>query len=473
MRNRLLILAVSATLTVSLGAPELLAADPGRDWEDVLFPAASAKVVTDLPALQRLAALLSAHRDYRVRLIGNCDSLEAKTTAQADALALARAGAVRDFLLKFGAAPDQVRAASEGSKSPLGSNQTPEGRFVNRRVQIEVTDASGRLISAACAASPLPSVATPAEETSRRQANDTAAMLKRLDKLDDLIAGQYKLNLQMENMQRLAGQATGGSAGGSHAGGGAAGGAAGGGDLRGIPPAVTAAPPPLRTGSAPEAIRNRGRNLLLEGQKEPGGYGIYSYLLFAAKPRNEQEKDRFLDLLTAFLDLGDITAVENTIRADSGPVDRKQLHLAMVPAHRQPTKLGDATELLNVYDFDKAGVLLSNLGVKDRGGPVLDGAYFAWSLTPVSGGRPQSALEQNLNWVPPGDLPAAWYRILVAKAEQPQLWNKKSFREYALSVQTSIEYFAQRVPATQQALLTSLSWFGGKSWKGLAGGAKP
>jgi outer membrane protein OmpA-like peptidoglycan-associated protein len=46
-----------------------------------------------------------------------------------------RADAVRDALIKFGAAPDMLVAKRHGSADPIASNDTPEGRKRNRRIK--------------------------------------------------------------------------------------------------------------------------------------------------------------------------------------------------------------------------------------------------------------------------------------------------------------------------------------------------
>jgi outer membrane protein OmpA-like peptidoglycan-associated protein len=49
-----------------------------------------------------------------------------------------RADAVRDALIKFGAAPDMLVAKRHGSADPIASNDTPEGRKRNRRIEYHI-----------------------------------------------------------------------------------------------------------------------------------------------------------------------------------------------------------------------------------------------------------------------------------------------------------------------------------------------
>lgn len=49
-----------------------------------------------------------------------------------------RANAVKDYLVSQGVKPEKVRAIGRGEASPVASNDTPEGRANNRRVEIVV-----------------------------------------------------------------------------------------------------------------------------------------------------------------------------------------------------------------------------------------------------------------------------------------------------------------------------------------------
>jgi outer membrane protein OmpA-like peptidoglycan-associated protein len=54
------------------------------------------------------------------------------------ALSQARAEAVRGALIKYGVNPDMLVAKGYGDADPIASNDTPEGRLKNRRIEYHV-----------------------------------------------------------------------------------------------------------------------------------------------------------------------------------------------------------------------------------------------------------------------------------------------------------------------------------------------
>src|SRR5689334_1949915 len=113
-----------------------------NDWEEINFEFNSSILSDGYPSLLRLAELLGQHRDYKVKVTGHTDFVG--SAAYNDKLAQRRAEAVKAFLVRYGAADNQVTTAGDGKKSPEVDNKTKEGRFMNRRVVMTVTDGQGR-----------------------------------------------------------------------------------------------------------------------------------------------------------------------------------------------------------------------------------------------------------------------------------------------------------------------------------------
>lgn len=166
-----------------------------EDWEEVNFEFNSSILSDGYPSLLRLADLLSQHRDYRVKVTGNTDYVG--SAAYNDKLALKRADAVKAFLVKYGVADNQIATAGDGKRMPEVDNKTKEGRFMNRRVFLALTDGSGRLVKEGGVGDIIKAINDKLDSMAKKQEECCAQILKRLDKLDDILA-QLK-NLQGEN----------------------------------------------------------------------------------------------------------------------------------------------------------------------------------------------------------------------------------------------------------------------------------
>jgi hypothetical protein len=166
-------------------------------WEEINFEFNSSILSDGYPSLLRLAEMLSQHRDYHVKLVGNTDYVG--SARYNDRLAMRRAETVRDFLVKYGAAADQVMTSGDGKKDPEVNNGTKEGRFMNRRVVMTVTDGQGKIVAYGGTTEVMPELS----ELLKKQEECCNNILKRLDKLDDILAALR--DLKGEN-DRLKGQ---------------------------------------------------------------------------------------------------------------------------------------------------------------------------------------------------------------------------------------------------------------------------
>ena len=154
-------------------------------WEEINFEFNSSILSDGYPSLLRLAELLGQHRDYKVKVTGHTDYVG--SAAYNDKLALRRANAVKDFLVKYGANADQITTAGDGKRAPEVDNKTKEGRFMNRRVVLTLTGPTGNIISEGGAGDILKALQA-IQESLKRQEECCAQILKRLDKLDDILA---------------------------------------------------------------------------------------------------------------------------------------------------------------------------------------------------------------------------------------------------------------------------------------------
>src|SRR5215470_6685940 len=151
------------------------------DWEEINFEFNSSILSDGYPSLLRLADLLKQHPDYHVRVTGHTDYVG--SAGYNDKLALSRSNTVRDFLVKYGASAGQITTAGDGKRNPAVSNTTKEGRFINRRVVLTVMDGQGKVVSAGGVGEAIASM-----QDLKKQEECCNQILKRLDKLDDILA---------------------------------------------------------------------------------------------------------------------------------------------------------------------------------------------------------------------------------------------------------------------------------------------
>src|ERR1700689_1172720 len=156
------------------------------DWEEINFEFNSSVLVDGFPSLLRLAELLQQNPGYKVQVDGHTDTIGG--APYNDRLGLARANAVRDFLIKYGAQPNQITATSEGKINPRYPGQketylkTDEARYMNRRVSLPVTDQNGKPFGAGSAGEGIRALhPAPAPAAAGGVADCCSEVLKKLD----------------------------------------------------------------------------------------------------------------------------------------------------------------------------------------------------------------------------------------------------------------------------------------------------
>lgn len=89
--------------------------------------------------LQEAAKILIDNPNIKVEIQGHTDNTGSEDLNQK--LSQARADAVMNYLVKnLGIAPERLTAKGYGSSQPIASNQTPEGRALNRRVNFKILE---------------------------------------------------------------------------------------------------------------------------------------------------------------------------------------------------------------------------------------------------------------------------------------------------------------------------------------------
>jgi outer membrane protein OmpA-like peptidoglycan-associated protein len=91
----------------------------------------SEKTVTDL------SQVLKAYPNAAVQLTGHTDNTGDPASNQT--LSLNRANSVKDTLVRDGVGADRISTQGMGQSQPVASNDTEDGRALNRRTELTVT----------------------------------------------------------------------------------------------------------------------------------------------------------------------------------------------------------------------------------------------------------------------------------------------------------------------------------------------
>lgn len=112
-------------------------AEQGFVLEGVEFQTGSANLTSrEQTMVNELSGLMKENPDARLRITGYTDSTGDASANQQ--LSRRRALGVRDALIRDGVDSSRVEARGAGAADPIASNDTPEGRVRNRRIEVQV-----------------------------------------------------------------------------------------------------------------------------------------------------------------------------------------------------------------------------------------------------------------------------------------------------------------------------------------------
>jgi hypothetical protein len=181
------------------------------------------------------------------------------------------------------------------------------------------------------------------------------------------------------------------------------------------------------------------KRYLLPGDTEEEGYGLYSYLLFSAPPRDGEETARYLKTIEAYLLV--LQDVDEYLRRH---VRKRHLNATYIPLRQlpQPAASNDewAASVLAVYDYTAAQELLRNVGASAQQGP-----YLISALQPLTRSAVSTHLWEDLSGVVP-DLAWDWLRFFTYLAAQERSWSQESLRRLALNMHNLIAVAGKVAP---------------------------
>jgi outer membrane protein OmpA-like peptidoglycan-associated protein len=135
--------AVPASTVTTLTPPHTASSIPSAipTWPAIPFDGDSPNVDAAAKAeLVEIAQFMVAHPTMKVRLTGYTDT--SHTEAERQALGLARAKSAAAVLAANHISSSRTTVASRGGNDPVASNATAQGRALNRRVNVSMTEES-------------------------------------------------------------------------------------------------------------------------------------------------------------------------------------------------------------------------------------------------------------------------------------------------------------------------------------------
>lgn len=118
---------------------DALVADGRVATQGIFFDSGSDKIRPEsTPTLKEIGEMLKAHADLNLMIEGHTDNVGDDASNQS--LSERRAGAVRQYMIDhFNIDGERLQSTGFGETKPVSSNDTPEGRQNNRRVELVKT----------------------------------------------------------------------------------------------------------------------------------------------------------------------------------------------------------------------------------------------------------------------------------------------------------------------------------------------
>lgn len=203
------------------------------------------------------------------------------------------------------------------------------------------------------------------------------------------------------------------------------------------------------------SARLTARLFLLPNMTEPLDYGLRSYLIFSARPRDQTEETRYVAAVEAYLQV--LVPVEDFLVQS---VRASRLNVTMVPVIETVSGLPAldgisairdvSREVVRKYDYARARLLLEELGVGEIGG----GPYLI-SRETLSGAASQGKLVVDMSGVS-SSLIRDWMTWFCWLAGQERSWSEIAVRRLGLNLRNIIAVTGETTPVVLVSLLHPL-----------------
>jgi hypothetical protein len=191
--------------------------------------------------------------------------------------------------------------------------------------------------------------------------------------------------------------------------------------------------------------------LLADSEREEEGYGLYSYLLLSAPPKGAEERKRYLKTIEACLLL--FQSVDAYLSKHIAPDGLNITYIPLKKAADPATSPEQwAANVLAVYDYAEAQILLRRVGHSHENGP-----YLVSALTPLSESGASVHLWEDLTGVVP-ELAWDWTQFFTYLAAQEHSWSDASLYRFGLRLRNLVAVGGKVTPATAAALWQAIQY---------------
>lgn len=165
-----------------------------------------------------------------------------------------------------------------------------------------------------------------------------------------------------------------------------------------------------------------GRDYLLPNDTEQSQYSLYSYFLLSGAPTSAVETERYLSILTSYLQ---VTRKLKSLSRYVGPSQLNATHIPVTAlAQEKEEDPSFAKQVLAVYDFDRAKILLKKFQKTYDRGPYLLSVNSPLSQAPEP---VQIHILQDFTRLP-SELAATTIKDFEYLSAQQRTWTEQSMR---------------------------------------------
>ncbi len=168
------------------------------------------------------------------------------------------------------------------------------------------------------------------------------------------------------------------------------------------------------------------RDILYNFEKEDPGYGLYTYILFAREPQNEDQRKAYIKILTKYLSF-------TSVKDAPGYIGKEGINITYLPLKKEAKGMTLSPEIIidKLYNYVHARMLLKKVDPKYRYGP-----YIISYEKPIGLEKRKITGKygfQNMTGVE-SELANLWVDSFLSQIEKTNYWEEDKLNEFILEL---------------------------------------